>query len=62
MAMSRKNVSPHINRGEKMADPIIGRAWHPDGTPFKDADYRNAGLYVPTNEQLAAWAKEDLER
>lgn len=49
-------------RSSRFTDPIIGRAWHADGTPFNDDDYRRAGLYVPTAEQLAAWEKADAER
>ena len=48
--------------GEKFADPIIGRAWHPDGTPYNKADYERAGMYVPTDEDLSRWAKEDEAR
>lgn len=35
------------------------QCWHPDGTPFSDADYRRAGMHVPTPEQLAHWAETD---
>ena len=49
-------------KGERFTDPIVGRAWHADGTPYSDEDYRRAGLYVPTAEQLAAWEKADAER
>ncbi len=48
--------------GNKYSDPIIGRAWHADGTPFTPKDYREAGLYVPTPSQLALWAKADSQR
>ena len=61
--MAKKNVFPHIERGEKMADPIIGQAWHKDGTPFNKADYVKAGLTPPTDEQLSLWAQaEQAER
>ena len=45
--------------GERFAEPFISRAWHPDGTPFTDEDYRRAGLDVPSPEQKAAFARED---
>ena len=35
------------------------QCWHPDGTPFSDADYRRANLPVPTPEQLAHWAETE---
>ena len=50
------------NYGEKFSDPIIGRAWHADGTPFNKTDYKQAGMYVPTDEDLLRWAKEDEAR
>ena len=37
------------------------QCWHPDGTPFSDADYRAANLPVPTPEQLAHWAVTERE-
>lgn len=37
-------------------DPDGFEVWHPDGTPYTAADYRRAGLPVPTSEQLAHWA------
>ena len=57
--MAKQNPVP---RSSRFTDPIIGLAWHADGTPFSDEDYRRAGLYVPTAEQLAAWEKVDAER
>ena len=57
--MAKRNPAPG---GSRFNDPIVGRAWHADGTPFSDEDYRRAGLYVPSAEQLAAWEKEDAER
>ena len=56
--MAERNPAPTDSR---FNDPIVGRAWHADGTPFSDDDYRRAGLYVPTAEQLAAWEKADAE-
>ena len=49
------------NKPNKMTDTFTGRAWHPDGTPFSDADYRAANLPVPTPEQLAHWAVTERE-
>lgn len=46
----------------RFTDPIIGQAWHADGTPFSDEDYRKAGMHVPTPEQARAWAEADRER
>ena len=40
-------------------DPAAFQCWHPDGTPFSDADYRRANIPVPTPEQLAHWAEMD---
>lgn len=40
-------------KGEKFADPIVGRAWHADATPFDEEDHKRAGLVVPTPEELA---------
>ena len=57
--MDERNPAPG---GSRFTDTFIGRAWHADGTPFNDDDYRRAGLYVPTAEQLAAWEKADAER
>lgn len=39
--------------------PKTFEAWHPDGTPFSDADYRKAGMPVPTPEHRAHWARMD---
>ena len=57
--MAKRNPAPG---GSRFTDPIVGRAWHADGTPFSDEDYRKAGLYVPTAEQLATWEGADAER
>lgn len=35
------------------------RAWHPDSTTFSDADYREAGMHVPTPEESSLWAEID---
>lgn len=35
----------------------VFEVWHPDGTPFSDADYRMAGMPVPTPENRAHWAE-----
>lgn len=37
-------------------EPAAFQCWHPDGTPYSDADYEKAVLPVPTPEQLAHWA------
>ncbi len=52
---------PNITKGRKMADPIVGQAWHEDGTPFNKADYIKAGLTPPTDEQLLAWAEAERQ-
>ena len=57
--MAKRKPVPGRSR---FTDPIVGRAWLADGTPFSEEDYRRAGLYVPSAEQLAAWEKEDAER
>lgn len=38
-------------------DATALQCWHPDGTPFSDADYEAANLPVPTPELLAHWAR-----
>ena len=38
---------------------VVGDLRHPDGTPFSDADYRKAGMPVPTPKQRAHWAEMD---
>ena len=48
--------------GERFVDSYFGPAWHADGTPYSDEDYRRAGMDVPTPEQKAAWAKLDAEQ
>ena len=40
-------------------EPAAFQCWHPDGTPYSDADYRKAGMPVPTPEQIAHWAEMD---
>ena len=57
--MAKQNPEP---RSSRFTDPIIGLAWHADGTPYSDEDYRRAGVYVPTAEQRAAWENADAER
>lgn len=52
---------PNIRTSEKMSGPIVGEAWHKDGTPFEREDYIKAGLTPPTNEQLIAWRMAELE-
>lgn len=54
--------TPESELGRRFAEPFGSQAWHPDGTPFSDADYRRAGLDVPTPEQREAWAKLEAER
>ena len=39
--------------------PAAFQCWHPDGTPYSDADYRAASRPVPTLEQLAHWAETE---
>ena len=43
----------------RFLEPFGSRAWHADGSPFSAADYRAAGLDVPTPEQQARWAELD---
>ncbi len=40
-------------------EPAAFQCWHPDGTPYSPADYRKAGMPVPTPEQIAHWAEMD---
>ena len=54
--------TPERELGRRFAEPFGSQAWHADGTPYSDEDYRRAGLAVPTPKQLAAWAKLDAER
>ncbi len=51
--------TPERELGRRFAEPFGLLAWHPDGTPYSDEDYRRAGLDVPTPEQLAAWDRDD---
>lgn len=45
--------------GSRFTEPTIGRAWHADGAPYSEEDYKSAGLAVPTPEQLALWVEAD---
>ena len=45
----------------KFTTSAVGPAWHPDGTPFTQEDYKAVGMIVPTKEQIQRWLDREYQ-